>query len=79
MTLQRNTVHHVYTVELVAKRLGVDEDLICELTLGLEPKDGVIWVYGIDDDDGTLAFTEVGVEEVSLLIDEFRQVAPPKT
>ena len=79
MTLQRNKVHHVYTAELVAKRLGVDEDLIHELTLGLEPEDGVIWVYGVDDDDGTLAFTDVGVEEVTLLIETFRRVAPPKT
>jgi hypothetical protein len=77
MTLQRNKVHHVYTAQLVAKRLGVDEDLIHELTLGLEPEDGVIWVYGVDDDDGSLAFTDDGVEEVSLLLDEFRKVVSP--
>ena len=40
--MQRNKVHHVYTAELVAKGLGVEEHLIHELTLGLEPKDGVI-------------------------------------
>ena len=78
MTLQRNKVHHVYTAGLVAKRLGVDEDLIHELTLGLEPEDGVIWVYGAGEDDETLAFTDDGVEEVSLLLEEFRRVAPPK-
>jgi hypothetical protein len=42
--MQRNKVHHVHTVGRVAKDLGVDEDLIHELTLGLEPEDGVIWV-----------------------------------
>jgi hypothetical protein len=78
MTLQRNKVHHVYTAELVARRLGVDEDLIRDLALGLEPEDGVIWVYGIDDDDGTLAFTDVGIEEVTLLLEEFRRVVSPK-
>ena len=78
MTLQRNKVHHVYTAGLVAKRLGVDEDLIHELTLGLEPEDGVIWVYGAGEDDETLAFTDDGVEEVSLLLEEFRRVASPK-
>ena len=74
--MQRNKVHHVYTVGSVAKRLGVDEDLIHELTVGMEPEDGVIWVYGLDDDDGTLAFTDDGVEEVRLILEEYRRVAP---
>jgi hypothetical protein len=30
--MQRNKVHHVHTVGRVAKDLGVDEDLIHELT-----------------------------------------------
>jgi hypothetical protein len=77
--MQRNKVHHVYTVQLVARRLGVDEDLIHELTLGLEPEDGVIWVYGIDDDDGNMAFTDEGVEEVRLILEEYQRVASPKT
>ena len=78
LTMQRNKVHHVYTAQLVARDLGVDEDLIHELTLGLEPEDSVIWVYGLDDDDGTLAFTDEGVEEVQLLIQEYNRVASPK-
>jgi hypothetical protein len=77
--MQRNKVHHVYTVGSVAKRLGVDEDLIHELTVGMEPEDGVIWVYGLDDDDGTLAFTDDGVEEVRLILEEYRRVAPSKS
>jgi hypothetical protein len=44
--MQRNKVHHVYTVERVAKDLGISEELI----LGPEPEDGVIWIYGLDDD-----------------------------
>ena len=79
MSLQRNKIHHVYTAQLVATRLGVDENLIHELTIGLEPEDGVIWVYGVDDDDGTLAFTDDGIEEVRLLLDEFSRAIPPKT
>jgi hypothetical protein len=74
LTMQRNKVHHVHTVQRVAKDLGVDEDLIHELTLGLEPEDGVIWVYGVDDDDGTLAFTDEGVEEAQLLLEEYSRV-----
>jgi hypothetical protein len=76
--VQRNKVHHVHTVGRVAKDLGVDEDLIHELTIGLEPEDGVIWVYGVDDDDGTLAFTDEGVEEVQLLLQEYNRVTPSK-
>ena len=73
--MQRNKVHHVHTVERVAKDLGVDEDLIHDLTLGLEPEDGVIWVYGLDDDDGIMAFTDEGVEEVRHLIDEHNRLS----
>lgn len=76
--MQRNKVHHVYTVERVAKDLGVDAELIHDLTLGLEREDGVIWVYGVDYDDQTLAFTNEGVEEVRLLIEEHRRVTSPK-
>jgi hypothetical protein len=76
--MQRNKVHHVHTVARVAKDLGVDEDLIHELTLGLEPEDGVIWVYGVDDGDGTLAFTDEGVEEVELLLAEYNRIKPSK-
>jgi hypothetical protein len=35
MSTQRNKVHHVHTVARVAKQLGVDEDLIHNLTLVL--------------------------------------------
>jgi hypothetical protein len=77
LTMQRNKVHHVYTIEHVAKDLCVTEDLIHDLTLGLEPEDGLIWVYGIDD-DGVLAFTDDGIEEVRLLIEEYNLVKPSK-
>jgi hypothetical protein len=48
------------------------------LTLGLEPEDGVIWVYGANDDDGILAFTDEGIEEVKLLLKEYHRVSPSK-
>jgi hypothetical protein len=62
----------------VAKDLGVDEDLTHELTLGLEPENGVIWVYGADDDDGTPAFADEGVEEVQLLLDQCNRITRSK-
>jgi len=77
--MQRNKVHHVYTVGSVAKRLGVEERLIHDLTVGLEPEDGVIWVYGLDDDDGTMAFTDDGIDEVRFLLEEYRRVPPSKS
>ncbi len=77
LTMQRNKVHHVHTIQQVARDLGVTEDLIHDLTLGLEPEDGLIWVYGIDD-DGVLAFTDEGIEEVRLLIEEYNRVKPSK-
>lgn len=77
MSSQRNKVHHVYTVAYVARQLGVGEDLIHDLTLGLEPEDGVIWVYGLDD-DGVLAFTDDGIEEVRLILMEYQSRKPPK-
>jgi hypothetical protein len=77
--MQRNKVHHVYTIASVAKRLGVEERLIHDLTVGLEPEDGVIWVYGLDDDDGTMAFTDDGIDEVRLILEEYRSAAPSKS
>jgi hypothetical protein len=77
--VQRNKVHHVQTVERVAKQLGVDENPIHDLTLGLEPEDGIIWVYGLDDDDGTLAFTDEGVDEVQHLLVQYNRIKPSKS
>ncbi|MES0151877.1 hypothetical protein NKJ95_32890 [Mesorhizobium sp. M0012] len=76
--MQRNKVHHVYTVERVARDVGVSEALIQDLTLGLEPEDGVIWVYGANDEDGILAFADEGIEEVKLLLEEYHRVSPSK-
>jgi hypothetical protein len=73
--MQRNKVHHVYTIQHLAKDLGVAEHLIHDLTPGLEPEDGLIWVYGIND-DGVLAFTDDGIEEVRALIEECNRVKP---
>jgi hypothetical protein len=77
--MQRNKVHHVYTVARVARQFGVDEKLIHDLTVGLEPEDGIIWVYGEDDDDGVLAFTDEGIDEVQMLLKEHRRYQPPKS
>lgn len=79
LDIRRNKVDHVHTVGRVAKELRVDEHLIHELTIGLDPEDGVIWVYDVADDDGTLAFTEEGVEELQRLLQQYNRVRPSKS
>ena len=34
----------------------------------MEPEDGLIWVYGPDDDDAVMAFSNFGVENLCNLI-----------
>ena len=69
---EQQLVYDLFTNYIEAsKDLGVDEDLIHDITLGLEPEDGVIWVYGLDN-NGILAFTDDGIEEVQRLLDEYR-------
>ncbi len=76
--MQRNKVHHVYTVERVARDFSVSEELIHDLTLGLEPEDGIIWIYGTDDDSAILAFTDEGIKEVELLLEEYHRASSAK-
>jgi hypothetical protein len=78
LIMQRNKVHHVYTVERVARDFSVSEELIHDLTLGLEPEDGIIWIYGTDDDSAILAFTDEGIEEVELLLEEYHRASSAK-
>jgi len=36
----------VFTIGYVANLLGEDEDWLFELSIGMEPEDGSLWVYG---------------------------------
>ena len=65
---QVNKVHSVSMIALVARDLAVEEDLIADLALGMDPEDGLIWVYSIDHPDGVMAFTEQGIENLTTLI-----------
>lgn len=62
-----NKVGHVKTISRVAKELGEDEDWLFEIAMEMEIEDGVIWVYGADD-DGEMAFTDFGIENLIDLI-----------
>jgi hypothetical protein len=79
LTVQLNKVHHVYTVSRVARMLGEDEARLWEIADEMDIEDGVIWVYGVDDDVGVMAFTDFGVETITelLAMHEVDRLAPP--
>lgn len=67
ITMHVNKVHSVTTISRVAKDLGEDEDWLSDVAGGMEPEDGLIWVYGAGD-DGVMAFTDFGIETLIELI-----------
>ena len=67
LSMHVNKVHHVTTIDHVAKDLGENEDWLFDVATEMEPEDGVIWVYGIGD-DGVMAFTDFGIENLIELI-----------
>jgi hypothetical protein len=60
-------ISFVYTIARVAEMLGVDEERLDDIALGLEPEYGRLWVYG-PGEEATLAFTRAGVELLEQLI-----------
>lgn len=66
--MQLNKVYAVKTVDRVAAELGETTDRLHDLAIGMEPEDGVIWVYGTEDVE-VLAFTPFGVENLLEMID----------
>ena len=65
--MQLNKAHAVKTVDRVAAELGETVDRLHDLAIGMEPEDGVIWVYGAADIE-VLAFTPFGVENLRNMI-----------
>ena len=63
-------ISHVFTIGCVAQMLGVDEDWLDELSLGMDPEDGRLWVaYSPGaESEGSVAFTEFGIENLRQLI-----------
>lgn len=57
----------VFTVRRAAEILGEGEDSLWQLSDGMEPEDGVLWVYDIGDEQ-TLAFTMRGIETLREMI-----------
>lgn len=67
LIMQLNKVHSVTTVDRVAEELGETVDRLHDLAIGMEPEDGIIWVYGTADVE-VLAFTPFGVENLVEMI-----------
>ena len=65
--MQRNKIYAVMSLARVARDLGVSEDLLDELTDQMDTEDGLIWVYGIDEDP-VMAFSDDGIECLRELI-----------
>ncbi|MTJ80162.1 MAG: hypothetical protein F8N37_17815 [Telmatospirillum sp.] len=73
MSTQRNKIHSVTTIARVAIDLGVDEDWLWDIANGMEPEDGLIWVYG-PGDEGVMAFSEDGIECLRDLIEIHKEI-----
>jgi hypothetical protein len=74
---QVNKVHSVRTLALVARDLNIDEDWLEELATGMDREDGLIWVYSPENEDGVMAFTDMGIENLATLIDDLGSSRPP--
>ena len=61
----------VFTIGYVANLLGEDEDWLFELSIGMEPEDGSLWVHGIGE-DGVPAFTRDGIDNLRQIIADER-------
>jgi hypothetical protein len=73
----------VFTISYVANLLDEDEDWLFELSIGMEPEDGSLWVHGVGE-GGVPAFTRDGIENLRQIIADERgagrgpPLRPPK-
>ena len=67
-----NKVHHVTTIDRVAKDLGEDEDWLRDVANEMDVEDGLIWVHGVGE-DGVMALTDFGIENLIELVRIYKQ------
>jgi hypothetical protein len=67
---------HVFTIARVAQIIREDEQLLWDLAINMEPEDGCLWVYGIDE-QYTMAFTHRGLEYLQELVAEHKRSNAP--
>ena len=66
-----NKAHRVHTIARVAEMLGEDVDWLWDVANEMDQEDGLIWVYG-PDDDTVMAFTDFGIETLKNIIEIYR-------
>ena len=64
-----------FTISRAAEILEDDEELLWEVMTGMEPEDGMLWIYGTGDQQ-TPAFTKWGLECLRELIAEHKRSEP---
>jgi hypothetical protein len=71
-------IPYVFTIGRVAEMLGEDEEWLHDLSLGMDPEDGHLWVYDINDRE-IPAFTRYGIACLKQMIADERSAgrAPP--
>lgn len=52
--------------------LGEDADWLADIAIDMEPEGGLIWVYDPQHPDGTMAFSQFGIESLCNLIEIHR-------
>jgi len=62
-------VSNIFTLPHAAARLGINEQLLGEIALDLEPEDGVLWVHD-STDNGCYDFTFFGLENVEEILND---------
>ena len=72
MIMHLNKMHSVKTIDPVAAELGETVCRIFDLAIDMEPEDGMMWVYG-PNDDSVIAFSAFGVENPRELIEVDRE------
>ena len=72
-----NKVAYVSTIDRVAGQLGESVDFLHAVANEMDTEDGVIWVYGVGD-DGIMAFTDFGIENLIELIKIHKELKSPE-
>lgn len=59
------------TIDLVAETINEDPDLLRQISVEMEPKDGCVTIYG-KNDESIIAFSDFGIETLVNLLEEIR-------
>ena len=69
---------HVLTIARVARMLDEDEAWLEKIATEMEPEDGCLSVWGIDEDIAVTALTPSGVEHLKKLVGLYKAQRPAR-